>query len=91
MHVGTRLVLVALGALLMPHFAAAQDEEVELNISNQTPERMTVFALWESGTRVRLGDLNGNQTRRFTMFIKCYTLHRLPITFHGKIPIQRTP
>ena len=30
MHVVTRLVLVALGALLMPHSAAAQDEEVEV-------------------------------------------------------------
>ena len=70
MHVSTRLVLVALGALLMPHFAAAQDEEVELNVRNQTSERMTVFALWQTGTRTRLGDLDANQTGRFTIPVR---------------------
>ena len=35
MHCGTRLVLFALGALLMPHFAAAQDEEVEMVVLNR--------------------------------------------------------
>ena len=34
MHVGTRIVLFALCALLMPHFAAAQDAEVEMNVRN---------------------------------------------------------
>ena len=70
MHVGTRLVLFALGALLMPHFAAAQDQEVEMNIRNRTTDAMTVFALWEGGRRVRLGELGANRTRSFTTPIR---------------------
>ena len=70
MHIGTRLVPLLLGALLTPHFAAAQDEEVELNILNQTSEALTVFALWESGTEGRLGDLAPNQSRSFMVPIR---------------------
>ena len=71
MHIGTRLVLLLLlGALLMPHFAAAQDSEVELNILNQTSEALTVFALWENGTEGRLGDLAANQSKSFTIPIR---------------------
>ena len=64
---GTKLVLFALGALLMPHFAAAQDREVEMSVRNRTPQTLTVFALWDRGTRDRLGDIRGNQTRSFTI------------------------
>ena len=67
MHRGMMLVLVALGAVLMPHFAAAQDEELELSVRNRTAETMTVFALWDTRTRARLGDLRPNQTREFTI------------------------
>ena len=70
MHIGTRLVLFLLGALLMPHFAAAQDEEVEMNILNQTSEALTVFALWENGTESRLGDLTANQSKSFTVPVR---------------------
>ncbi len=70
MHIGTRLVPLLLGALLTPHFAAAQDEEVELNILNQTSEALTVFALWENGTEGRLGDLAPNQSRSFMVPIR---------------------
>ena len=66
MHRGTRLVLFALGALLMPHFAAAQDEEVEMVVLNRTSEAVTVFVWWEGGARVRLGELGVNATRTFT-------------------------
>ena len=66
MHRGTRLVLFALGALLMPHFAAAQDEEVEMVVRNRTSEAITVFVWWEGGARVRLGELDVNATRTFT-------------------------
>ena len=64
---GTKLVLLALCAPLMPHFAAAQDREVEMSVRNRTPQPMTVFALWDRGTRDRLGDLRPNQTRSFTI------------------------
>jgi tetratricopeptide (TPR) repeat protein len=67
MQVRTKLVLFALGALLVPHFAAAQDEEVELSVRNRTSEAMTVFALWDSGTRVRLGDLNANRSGNYSI------------------------
>ncbi len=67
MHRGTKLVLFALGALLVPHFATAQDNEIEMDIRNRTGESMTVFALWEGGTRDRLGDIRPNQTRSFTI------------------------
>jgi tetratricopeptide (TPR) repeat protein len=70
MYFGTRLVLVAFGALLMPRFAAAQDEEVVLNVRNQTSQIMQVFALWDGGASARLGDLNGNQSRNFTIPIR---------------------
>ena len=64
---GTKLVLFALCALSMPHFAAAQDREVEMSVRNRTTEPMTVFALWRRGTRNRLGDIRPNQTRSFTI------------------------
>ena len=70
MHVGTRMVLFALCALLMPHFAAAQDAEVEMNVRNGTSDDMTVFALWENGSTVRLGDLTANQARSFTVPVR---------------------
>ena len=70
MHVGTKLVLVALGALLMPHSVAAQDEEVEVSVRNQTSETMVVFAMWAGGRTIRLGDLNANQTSNFTVDIR---------------------
>jgi len=70
MHVGTRLVLVALGVLLIPLSAAAQDEEVEVSVRNQTSNAMQVFAMWEGGPTLRLGDLNANQTRNFTVDIR---------------------
>ena len=70
MHVGKRLVLVALGVLLIPLSAVAQDEEVEVNVRNQTSNAMQVFAMWEGGPTLRLGDLNGNQTRNFTVDIR---------------------
>ena len=66
MHCGTRLVLFALGALLMPHFAAAQDEEVEMVVVNRTSEALSVFVWWEGGQRVRLGELGASATRTFT-------------------------
>ena len=66
MHRGTRLVLFALGALLMPQFAAAQDEEVEMVVLNRTSEAVSVFVWWESGARVRLGELGVGGTRTFT-------------------------
>ncbi len=66
MHRGTRFALFALVAVLLPHFAAAQ-EEVELNIRNRTSEIVTVFALWNGGTRTRLGDLRANQTNSWTI------------------------
>ena len=70
MHLGTRMVLFALCALLMPHFAAAQNDEVALNVRNGTSNDMTVFALWENGTRVRLGELSANQARSFSIPIR---------------------
>ena len=66
MHINTRLVLLLLGALLMPHFAAAQDEEVEMVVLNRTPDVVTVFVWWQSGARIRLGELRGSTTRTFT-------------------------
>jgi tetratricopeptide (TPR) repeat protein len=66
MHRGTRLVLFALGALLMPHFAAAQDQEVEMVVVNRTSEALSVFVWWEGGARVRLGELGASATRTFT-------------------------
>jgi tetratricopeptide (TPR) repeat protein len=54
----------------MPHFAAAQDEELEINIRNQTSDQMAVFAVWDSGTRTRLGDLNAGQRRTFTVPVR---------------------
>ena len=66
MHRSTRLVLFALGALLMPQFAAAQDEEVEMVVLNRTSEAVSVFVWWESGARVRLGELGVGATRTFT-------------------------
>ncbi|MEC7847431.1 MAG: hypothetical protein VYA70_08550, partial [Gemmatimonadota bacterium] len=62
MYRNTRLVLFALFALLMPQFVAAQ-EEVTLNIRSRMAETITVFAVWETGTRTRLGDMRANQTR----------------------------
>ena len=66
MYRGTRLVLFALGALLMPQFAAAQDEEVEMVVLNRTSEALSVFVWWEGGARVRLGELGARATRTFT-------------------------
>ena len=43
---------------------------MEMDIRNRTPETMTVFALWESGARVRLGNLSPNQTRSFTTAVE---------------------
>ena len=64
-----KLVLFALGSLLMPNFAAAQ--EVEMSIRNRTGEPLTVFAQWDfGGTRDRLGTLNPNQTRDYTTEIR---------------------
>ena len=65
MYRNTSLVLFALFALLMPQFVAAQ-EEVTLNIRSRMTETITVFAVWETGTRTRLGDMRANQTREFT-------------------------
>ena len=72
MHRGKKLVLFALGALLTPHFAAAQDE-VEMSVRNRTGDNVTVFAQWGldgTGSRDRLGTLNGNQTRSYTTEIR---------------------
>ena len=66
MYRGARLALFALGALLIPHFAAAQDEEVEMVVLNRTFEAITVFVWWEGGARVRLGELGPSATRTFT-------------------------
>jgi len=69
MHPGTKLVLFALGALLMPHLSSAQ--EVEMSIRNRTGEQLTVFAQWDfGGTRDRLGNLGPNQTRTYTTEIR---------------------
>ena len=69
MHRGTKLVLFALGALLMPHLSSAQ--EVEMSIRNRTGEQLTVFAQWDfGGTRARLGNLGPNQTRTYTTDIR---------------------
>ncbi len=65
MHRSTKLVLSALGALLMPHFAVAQ-EEVEMSVRNRTGESITVYALWDRGTRDRLGDVSPRRTESFT-------------------------
>ncbi len=70
MRVSMRLVLFALGALLVPHFAAAQDGEVELSVRNRTSDAMTVFALWDSGTRIRLGDLNANRSGNYDIPVR---------------------
>jgi tetratricopeptide (TPR) repeat protein len=70
MHVGTRMVLFALCTLLMPHFAAAQNDDVALDVRNGTSDDMTVFALWENGTRVRLGELSANQARSFSIPVR---------------------
>jgi tetratricopeptide (TPR) repeat protein len=70
MHVGTRRVLFALCALLIPHFAAAQDGDVALDVRNGTSNDMTVFALWDNGTRVRLGELSANQARNFSIPVR---------------------
>ena len=64
MYRNTSLVLFALFALLMPQFVAAQ-EEVTLVIRSRMSETITVFAVWETGTRTRLGDMRANQTREF--------------------------
>lgn len=64
MYRNTSLVLFALFALLMPQFVTAQ-EEVTLNIRSRMTETITVFAVWETGTRTRLGDMRANQTREF--------------------------
>ena len=64
MYRNTSLVLFALFALLMPQFVAAQ-EEVTLNIRNRMSETITVFAVWDTGTRTRLGDMRANQTRAY--------------------------
>ncbi len=70
MHRGTKLVVFALGSLLMPNFATAQDE-VEMSVRNRTGEQLTLFAQWDfGGTRDRLGDLNPNQTRSYTTEIR---------------------
>jgi tetratricopeptide (TPR) repeat protein len=62
-----RFALFALVALLLlPHFAAAQ-EEVELSVRNRTSDIVTVFALWNGGTRTRLGELRANQTNSYTI------------------------
>ena len=65
MYRNTSLVLFALFALLMPQFVAAQ-EEVTLVIRSRMSETITVFAVWETGTRTRLGDMRANQTTTFT-------------------------
>ncbi len=70
MHARMTLVLVAFGTLLIPHFAAAQDEEVSVSVSNRTSTMMQVFALWDGRQTIRLGDLAGNQSRDFDVTIR---------------------
>ena len=66
MYVGTRVVLFALGALLMPHLAAAQDAVVEMVVLNRTASAVTVFVQWRNGARVRLGELGRRDSETFT-------------------------
>jgi len=40
--------------------------EVELVVINRSTDAVTVFALWQGATRVRLGELRGGATRTFT-------------------------
>ena len=68
MHAPTRVALFALGALLIPHVAAAQDGEVEFIVYNRTSTAVTVFANWEGRSRgVRLGELRGRRDRTYTV------------------------
>jgi hypothetical protein len=49
---------------------AGSAEEVEMIIRNQTQEVVTAFAWWESGARVRLGDVRPRSTRTFTTSLR---------------------
>lgn len=40
--------------------------DLELVVINRSTDAVTVFALWQGGTRVRLGELRGGATRTFT-------------------------
>ena len=71
MHAPTRVALFALGALLMPQFAAAQDGEVEFVVYNRTSIAVTVFANWEGRSRgVRLGELRGRRDNTYTVDLR---------------------
>ena len=52
------------GAGFGPDAGAAGD--IDMIIRNQTQEVVTAFAWWESGARVRLGDVRPRSTRTFT-------------------------
>ena len=41
-------------------------EELQIVVENETHERMTVFALWRAGPRVRLGQVGGGEDVTFT-------------------------
>jgi len=49
---------------------AGSAEEVEMIIRSQTQAVVTAFALWESGARVRLGDVRPRSTRTFTTSLR---------------------
>ena len=66
MHARTKLILFALGALLIPHFAAGQDDVVEMVVLNRTSSAVTVFVQWRGGARVRLGELRRRGSETYT-------------------------
>ena len=45
---------------------AGSDMDVEMIVRNQTERVVTAFAWWESGARIRLGDVRARSTRTFT-------------------------
>ena len=57
---------MALGALLTPHIAAAQDSVLEMVVENQTSSVVTVFVQWRNGARVRLGELRRRASETYT-------------------------
>ena len=66
MHVSKRLVLFALGALIVPHSAAAQDGVLEIIVLNRTSSTVEVFVQWRNGARIRLGQLRQRGTETYT-------------------------
>ena len=42
------------------------DDVVEMVVLNETPNPVSVFVIWESGVRLRLGELGGHANRTFT-------------------------